>query len=809
MSKNIICSLIVASVLVAKGDVAMSSTSTIADIQSAIDNAQSGEVITLADGMYTFNQTLYVTNGVTLTGTGRDACLLVGDDSTPLSTALVIDHVDACVKNLTVSNIIAATAYNFTGVGVQLKSGMLTQARVTACKAPAAKYTLNRTAGVSLEGANAIMTHCMIDHNEGTAAANLGGVRIHLGGGIMANCLIWANTGVNAGGVSLKPNPWVSPKIVNCTIVGNTATMRGGGLANEADAPYLWSNINNSFCGPEVVNTVISDNVSPDGADFYFGFSDEAARNATFHNCLCPSMTYGVNTQTVDPLFDVSAGTSDFHLQSGSPARNAGDAAKAESVLGYSLVGTTDFYGIDRVLETVVDIGCVEFDPTVVACSVVKSKDSYFVGDVVTLTASVSGFDGASDVVFSWNIKQDGVVVPVTTSGSEVVFEALSAGLYEVELTVSSEQLQRSIAAAPVAFGVIKKFIYVTSSANPECKYPYSDLRTAATNLNEALMVAVEGMTVVLDEGIHNVFETVSIMKGVTVQGAGRDKTTIYAAKRFTTVVKINGAGAILKDVTVSHGRMSDSWISEPSGVLIGADGGTMADCRVTDCSNDGCWRVYGAVKMIGRDAVLTRCLIDGNSMIDGNSSGQSPSGVYATAGRIENCVITNNIGQAYSGANVSGLYLGGSVVALNCTVLGNRMQNGYDGGGVQAANTSAVVRNCIIDGNFSGDGSEVNYFGNGSSFSHCLSSDEAPEGSDGCIVGRPVFDEKNPLYLDRHAIGKGQGSAVGYEDRLLEATDFFGRPRVKFVSRNGVADIDIGATESKYIPDGFQIIVR
>ena len=809
MKTSMLVSLIVATASIAMADVLLPDTSTIADIQVAIDNAQPGEVIILADGTYTFNQTLYVRNGVTLTGSGRDACILSGDDSLPLSTALIIDHADACVKSLTVSNIIAASAYNFTGVGVQVKSGRLSQARVTACKALTSKNTLNRTAGVSLEGANAVMTHCLIDHNEGTATACIGGVRIHYGGGTMANCIIWANTGVNAGGISLKPNPWVSPKIVNCTIVANTATTRGGGLANEADAQYLWSNIDNSFCGPEIVNTIISGNVAPNGADFYFGFSDEAARNATFHSCLCPTMTYGFNTQSVDPLFDVSVETGDFHLQSGSSARNAGDLSKAESVLGYTLAETQDFYGLERVLEDSIEIGCAEFDPSLVACSIVKSKDLYFVGETVSLSAVVSGFDGASDVVYSWKITQDGVVVPVAGTGAAVELEASLTGHYTVELAVSSEQLQRSIVATPVTFGIIKKVVYVTSAANPECKYPYADLRTAATNLNEALTAAVEGMVVELDEGVHPVFETVSIPKGVMVKGAGRDKTTISAAKKFNIVVKINGKGAFLTDVTIAHGRMGASWIEEPSGVLIGENGGTMADCRVTDCSNDGCWRAYGVVKMTGRDAVLTRCLIDGNSMIDGNSSGQSPSGVYATAGRIENCVITNNIGHAYGGANVPGLYLGGSVVALNCTVLGNRMQNGYSGGGVQAANTSAVVRNCIIDGNFSGDGSEVNYFGNGSSFSYCLSSDAAPEGSEGCLVARPVFDAKKPLYLAKRTPGKSQGCAAGYEDLLLNGTDFFGQPRVKHISRTGVADIDIGATESQHFPNGFSIYLR
>ena len=803
LRKTVVCSMVAAAAFASVADVTLPATSTIADIQSAIDSAQPGDVITLADGTYLFDQTLYVTNGVTLTGSGRDACILAGDDSTPLSTALVIDHADACVKMLTISSITTTTWYNYTGVGAQIKSGLLTQARVTACKAPAG----GRTAGVTLEGPGAAMTHCLVDHNEGTGASNIGGVRIHLGGGKMANCLVWANSGVNAGGVSLKPTSSGPVKIVNCTIVGNTATTRGGGVENDAPSQYFW--YNNVFYGPEVVNTVISGNTAPSGADLYFGFSDAESRNATFFNCLCPTLAYGTNTLTGDPLF-FSAGTGDFHLQSGSPARNAGDDAKAESILGYSLAGTQDFYGLGRVMETAVDIGCAEFDPSQVACSIVKSKDSYFIGETVTLTASVSGFDGAGDIAYTWTVMRGGYVVPVSTDGAEAVLSPTVSGTYEVNLTVSSDSLNRSVDALPTTFAVVQKTVYVTSKENQYSAYPYDAPSTAATNLNEALEAAFEGMEVVLDEGTHKVIETVSIPKGVTVRGAGRDATTIYADERFYPVVRINGAGTVLKDATISHGRMSESWKSEPVGVLIGDDGGTMADCRVTDCSNNGNWRVHGTVKMTGGGALVTRCLIDGNTMMDGNPIGQNTcGGIHATAGRIENCVITNNVGMAFGGANASGLYLDGPIVVLNCTVLDNRMGSGYEGGGVQAANASAVVRNCIIDGNLSGDGSETNYFGNGASFSYCLSSDEAPEDSVGCIVARPVFDPRSPLHLANHTPGKGQGSAAGYEGRLLDALDFFGKPRVKHVSEKGEIDIDIGAVESKYFPKGFGFFIR
>ena len=346
MKKTILGALIVATSFVSMGDVVLPNTSTIADIQSAIDNAQPGDVITLEDGTYIVDQTLSVTKGVTLTGFHRDACILAGDDSMPLETALVIDNVDACVKALTISGVMTKTAYNFTGVGVQIKAGLLTQARVTGCKSLAVDYTVNRTAGVSLDGTHAVMTHCLIDHNEGTAGSNLGGVRIHKGGGTMANCMVWANAGVNAGGVSLSPDAWKIIKVVNCTVVGNTATTRGGGIANEPNANYLW--YTNAFYGPVIVNTIVSGNSSPLAEDIYFSFGDEKSLNESVFNCLFSTEAYGVNPQTGDPLF-VSQASGDFHLKRGSPARSAGDADKAASVLGYSLVGTLDFYGQPRV----------------------------------------------------------------------------------------------------------------------------------------------------------------------------------------------------------------------------------------------------------------------------------------------------------------------------------------------------------------------------------------------------------------------------------------------------------------------------
>lgn len=804
MKKYLISSLMAAVATIVFGDVTLPNTSTMAEIQAAIDAADEGDVITLADGTYTFDTPLTIEKPITLTGSHRDNCILQGSGKIASISALKIAHAGACVKNLTITKVDSSVAdYQYHGIAVWMTAGLFTQARVTECKTANG----NRAAGVSLESDSAVMTHCLIDHNTASGGNGVGGVRIHQNGGTMVNCLIWANVGgtgdYGAGGVSVKPSAWKHVKVVNCTIVGNTAQKVGGGLRVEVD---YFNAKDPTQDGPWIVNTIIADNVAPSGEDV--AFNSDNSKNHTGYNCLCKSVSYGVNPQVADPLF-VNAEEGDFHLQASSTkAVNRGDKAKAAEVLGLeSLEGMVDFYGLARVIGDEIDIGCAEFlpDENQPTCVISCDKESIVSGDDATLAAIISGFGEAEDVVYDWTILRNGESVPGLPQTAEVVLEALEFGSYVATVTASSAQLGKSAEAVEYEFLVLPKTLYVTSQANPAAASPYGTPETAATSISDALALAVEGATIILDEGTHNVSETVVLKRGVTITGAGRDKTTLYASTEFDPVVRINGEGALLSGVTIAHGRVKTWWQQSGSGVVIGSDGGTLADCRVTDCGGSVS-RIFGAVHISGSAALVTRCLIDGNSSLGG---GSVCGGIYATAGRIEHSVIANNESPAsayYGNHSGSGLCLAGPVTVLNCTIINNRMTEGNSGAGVHVENSSAKLVNCIIDGNLSGDGTESNYLDNGASFAYCLSSSAAPAGSTGCVVGRPVFEAKKPYTLAKNSPGVNAASVTGYEEQLLTATDFYGNPRVKRVKQD-VAEIDIGAVESK-APTGLVLLL-
>lgn len=783
-------------------------------INALVSNSAEGAVIQMGEGVFPLATPLAIDKAITLRGAANGGTVLKGayvrsDGSTSqltVSGGATLDHLAITGGNC------SSSLWQAPGQGLKITSGTLSWCVITnnvygGCGNSSGVGVYASVAG----GATVKITHCSICDNTSATSYNAtkgAGLFVEGGGSfVMDNTLVARNRSTGSAGNSEVGGGGIyincSAQFINCTIADNHHSNRGGGVHINRGTPTFRNCIiarntaDNDVCvyGPDVSASYLTEG----------NYISTEITYACFNNLVSLGVTaFGTYGLAADPLFV----TDGYQLRDGSPAIGVGG-----QIADYT--DGVDLSGVARNPESV-DLGCYKaISSSVFSVKVEVGAAKAFNDELVTVERTYYNAPEGKTLSDSYYAVQGAETNLLSCVDGKVMFTRPGEWSVLVVVRDGDSVLASELSATTVKVGA--RTLYVTANAAAVPEFPYATPETAATDLNEALRWVLDGSTVHMDEGTHPVSGTVSITKGVSVIGAGRDKTTIYATTEFdTAVVNINGQDALLRGVTVSHGRIVTDWTGVGAGVVIGANGGTMADCRVTDCTNNGWCRVLGAVKIMSSNALVTRCLIDGNTMDVRNAdTGNMPmqnscGGIYASAGRIENCVISNNVCMAYESAHASGIYLAGSATVLNCTVMNNRMTTGYEGSGVQVASESARVHNCIIDGNLSGDtaSSESNYDGNGASFSYCLSSEAAPEGSTGCLVGRPVFKRQTPLSQTRQSPGRSQGSVVGFESLLMNATDFYGNPRVKHVSSKGVVDIDIGAVESKYV-EGLYLSLR
>ncbi len=197
-----------------------------------------------------------------------------------------------------------------------------------------------------------IINHCIFRDNEGGIGAGV--FVVDSDNVTIANSLFLRNLAAVGGAlVSIQENPAYNTNIVNCLFVNNEAEDFGGATVNIGSL-----NIQNSIAWGNKANgstTVVGADFTPADGDL---MTDEPTVSNTITQVYTNS-TPGARTASgaivADPLF-TNPTASDFTLQPGSPAINAGD----NNLYDETILGNRDLNGVDRIRDNNLDLGVFE-----------------------------------------------------------------------------------------------------------------------------------------------------------------------------------------------------------------------------------------------------------------------------------------------------------------------------------------------------------------------------------------------------------------------------------------------------------------
>ncbi len=295
-------------------------------------------------------------------------------------------------------------------------------------------FTDNRAlygGGLYLWNSPATIESCRFVDNSAYGTSSLGGGLFAQSASAMSgtiqNCVFSGNRceggGNNDGGAAWLKD--LSYTVVNCTIYGNYAGRRGGGLklGGQAVTPVTFTLKNsivlNNTAGSSGANLYIQEDGGTLTVDMTYcnwgGVATSDNYNGTFNTA---------NLQEGDPLFE-NAGGGDFHLTFGSPCKNAGTSVGAPE---------TDLDGITR--DATPDIGAYEYvtpltvtidqalgqaDPTSGATIHFTVVFSAAVVDFATGDVTLGGTAGATTAIVTGSGTTYNVAVSGMTVGGTVI----------------------------------------------------------------------------------------------------------------------------------------------------------------------------------------------------------------------------------------------------------------------------------------------------------------------------------------------------------------------------------------------------
>lgn len=630
------------------------------NIQHAIDAALPGDVVLVTNGVY-------VTGGKVMAGdlTNRVAlykAVTVRSVNGPRETIIQGQYDPASTNGPGA----ARCAWLTNGA---VLSGFTLQKGAT--RSTGYETTLQAGGGVWSYGKGAIVTNCEI---RGNSAKYGGGVY----GGTVKNSILTDNRGAYGGGSACS-------RIENSIIKNNLATTFGGGAySNILNNCTLTGNLARIAAGGShlgyINNCIVWGNLclAANNANYAGG---------TFTNTCTSPLPAGPGNLAEDPRL-LSDGV---HLASNSPCRGRGSPVLASGV---------DIDG--QAWVSAPAIGCDEWQ----AEPVMTDPPSWHSMAATGQARMIASVGGEEPFTCAWT--KDGTVIEDDEHyAGATTTKLLLRGIRPTD--AGSYQVVISNGFGTVTSRVANIVIHCVNAAGIAPAPPYSGWASAATNIQDAIDIALPGSIVLVTNGIYakggrimagSLLNRVAVYKPLIVCSANGPQQTIIEGQWDPTSTNGPGAvrcvwlevGAVLNGFTVRGGATAaDSseqmgggiWSMSPysfvlnclitgnSGVIGGGcRGATLSNCVLSNnlASMDGGGSAYSS---------LNNCVVTGNSA---NSSGGG-----ASSSELRNCLLTGNSAYAGGGTGQSGLN--------NCTVVLNSAK--WDAGSI-----FGTLRNCIVWGN-------------------------------------------------------------------------------------------------------------
>ena len=722
------------------------------DIQAAIDAADPGEVIVLADGEYEITEQIEIAKGITLrSANGRDKTTirqvrtgLPAGVTSLANRVLYLNHPDAVADGLTLTGGkalgTAVADSNGAGVKIDAEGGRLLNCDVYG------NTLVNKVSygGVYLMSAAGVVSNCLVHANDGSGGS--GGASsaagIYASAGLVTHCDVYSNTnnalystsacsGVQISGTARLTRTAISNNVYG--VVGNVKGSNPSALyvssaTAHADNCLIANNQSGvSGCGGlrltagTVTNcTIVGNSVPVDGTGSGVLVASGTTKTAfaRLYGCVIAGNTAGkfpaAGTQSgnnvviahcvSDVALTVASGCTVDDCTTGDIRLNA-DYSLAFDSIGFNrcpaedyadLAGAVDYFGRPRLSGSAVDVGFAECQADVYEPLVRLTAE---LPENATQTVTVTDppeFPGT--VEYAWQ-KDDGAQSD-WTSEKTTSFTAEGVGAHTLTLHVRVDG-----AELPKAFSfgyrVSPEFIIVTSTS---------------TDLQGVIDEAGAGTTIILEDGEYELPRELVIRKPLVFKSRnGAAQTTL---RQVQTACPAGVTGMQARLLTISDGAAVDgftltggNWLGSSASAAMASEhgsavrieepaGGSLLNCRVV--GNKIGYYMKGAVYVSAPDALVSNCIIRAN--ITGSNSRAGYPGLAAAGGLITHCDISCNTNYPKGKTSGCGASLSGYARMSHCTVTNNYFGSGGEGDAAALALSSvySVADNCLIANNVS-----------------------------------------------------------------------------------------------------------